>query len=1095
MPVRFERAGAKEETMADGGKRQFSIPREADLKLQSIANAAGLTVTFAANGTVFAIEHRDPKATVTINQVLGSPIHGGIGRIYLRVGGRKPFVAELVGPGAKATFAASGAGATWAGRVEGIDFRVALGLHPSELAWFWDIDLTGQGEIPCDVVFVQDIGLGPRGFLMNSEAYVSQYLDHHVAAHPQFGSMIMSRQNLSQAGKFPWVAHGCLQGARSFATDALQVFGPNFRVSGALAQAFGTDLPNIRQQHEVACVALQSPAATLSGTSEARFTFFGLFEPHHPEASGGADISRLNNVAALHGDIAQAAVPELSAPPRSLLQDAAPLPVASLDIAAIGKLYPARTAEEWQDGALLSFFVPEGEQNRHIVLAAKERQVPRRHGALLRSGHSMKLDDATLCSTAWMHGVFSAQLTIGNTSFHKLFSVSRDPYNLTQGSGLRILVDIGEGWHLLTVPSAFDIGLSDARWIYRLRDRTIIVHAIAAGDAPAMQWRVTVEGAACRFLVFGHVAMGERDYEQTGTIDVDVNVKRISLRPGADWLWGQTYPEAAYHLVTSTPEAVEAIGGDELIYRDGQARGGAYIALRSTPTTDLVFAVTGSMTSAAEGETLAQRFIAGPDADSLLKPARQFWSHVTRDLHLEGSGADVEAQDLLLPWLAHDAMMHLTVPHGLEQYTGAAWGTRDVCQGPIELMLALEHDAEVKDILLTLFGEQSQAKGDWPQWFMLDPYPYIRAGDSHGDVIVWPLKALCDYVEATGDLAILDEKTPWRDEKNARTAETATIAGHVDKLLETVLASFIPGTNLVRYGEGDWNDSLQPADPHLRDWMVSSWTVALLYEQVVRYSAILKRIGQADRGAELSDLPAKMRADFNRHLIRDGVVAGYGLFDPAHDGVELLLHPSDTRTGLSYSLIPMTQAIIGGLFTHDQARHHLSVISEHLLLPDGAHLMDRPVAYNGGPEKLFRRAESASYFGREIGLMYVHAHLRYCEALAKHGEAQKVWDQLALVNPIAITGRLPNASLRQRNTYFSSSDAAFLDRYAASAEWGRVRAQTIAVDGGWRIYSSGPGLYTRALVELVLGRRRHFGERVARPVMAEVLKGSRSSLG
>ena len=37
-------------------------------------------------------------------------------------------------------------------------------------------------------------------------------------------------------------------------------------------------------------------------------------------------------------------------------------------------------------------------------------------------------------------------------------------------------------------------------------------------------------------------------------------------------------------------------------------------------------------------------------------------------------------------------MIHLTVPHGLEQYTGAAWGTRDVCQGPVEFLLALEHD-------------------------------------------------------------------------------------------------------------------------------------------------------------------------------------------------------------------------------------------------------------------------------------------------------------------------------------------------------------------------------------------------------------------
>ncbi len=57
----------------------------------------------------------------------------------------------------------------------------------------------------------------------------------------------------------------------------------------------------------------------------------------------------------------------------------------------------------------------------------------------------MMLDEDLLCATAWMHGVFGAQLTIGNTSFHKLFSVSRDPYNITRASGLRMLAELEEG--------------------------------------------------------------------------------------------------------------------------------------------------------------------------------------------------------------------------------------------------------------------------------------------------------------------------------------------------------------------------------------------------------------------------------------------------------------------------------------------------------------------------------------------------------------------------------------------------------------------------------------------------------------------------
>ena len=43
----------------------------------------------------------------------------------------------------------------------------------------------------------------------------------------------------------------------------------------------------------------------------------------------------------------------------------------------------------------------------------------------------------------------------------------------------------------------------------------------------------------------------------------------IHVPPRSRSLWGQRYPDAAYHLVTSTPDAIEAIGGDELLYADG----------------------------------------------------------------------------------------------------------------------------------------------------------------------------------------------------------------------------------------------------------------------------------------------------------------------------------------------------------------------------------------------------------------------------------------------------------------------------------------------------------------------------------------------
>jgi cellobiose phosphorylase len=248
--------------------------------------------------------------------------------------------------------------------------------------------------------------------------------------------------------------------------------------------------------------------------------------------------------------------------------------------------------------------------------------------------------------------------------------------------------------------------------------------------------------------------------------------------------------------------------------------------------------------------------------------------------------------------------------------------------------------------------------------------------------------------------------------------------------------------------------------------MASSWTVALLYQQVIRYAGILERAGQVRDAAGLAELAGRMREDFTRHLMPDGTVAGYALFKPEGGEPEWLMHPRDRRTGLRYSLIPMTRSMLAGLFTPEQARHHLALIREHLLFPDGARLMDQPVPYRGGQQVNFQRAESASFFGREIGLMYAHSHLRYCEAVELLGDVDTARKLMRLVNPITVTEDLPQASLRQRNVYFSSSDAAFRDRAQASAEWGRVRDGTVPLDGGWRVYSSGPGIFTRLALRL-----------------------------
>jgi CRISPR-associated protein Csx3 len=311
---------------------------------------------------------------------------------------------------------------------------------------------------------------------------------------------------------------------------------------------------------------------------------------------------------------------------------------------------------------------------------------------------------------------------------------------------------------------------------------------------------------------------------------------------------------------------------------------------------------------------------------------------------------------------------------------------------------------------------------------------------------------------------------------------------HIERALALIQKRVIPGTALAAYGHGDWNDSLQPADPVMRERLCSAWTVTLHCQTLKALAHGLRAIGRATDAARFEQQSQAVQRDFQRLLLADGVLTGYALF--AADGQpSYLLHPSDRTTGVHYSSLAMIHAIIEDMLTPAQTREHLQLIETYLSAPDGVRLFDRPMPYHGGPQRLFQRAESATFFGREIGLMYMHAHLRYAQALAHVGEADRLFRALCQANPIGIRALVPSATPRQANCYYSSSDAAFADRYQASAEYERISRGDIALDGGWRVYSSGAGIALGLIVRRFLGLSLEADALSVDPVIPSALNG------
>jgi cellobiose phosphorylase len=381
--------------------------------------------------------------------------------------------------------------------------------------------------------------------------------------------------------------------------------------------------------------------------------------------------------------------------------------------------------------------------------------------------------------------------------------------------------------------------------------------------------------------------------------------------------------------------------------------------------------------------------------------------------------------------------------------------------------------------------------GDWPQWFtFFDRDRHIRADDAHGDIVFWPVLVLAQYLITSGDTGILDEPVRFFDSKDPPEGESATVWQHALRALALIEKRVIPGTALAAYGHGDWNDALQPADPVLRESMCSAWTVTLHFQTLTRLAEALRAIHRPQEAMPLESAAQLVKKDCQRLLLVDGVLAGYAQFESPTQ-VRYLLHPRDEATGIKYSALAMIHAILEDVLTPEQAREHLRLIDLHLTGPDGVRLFDRPMPYHGGPQRIFQRAETATFFGREIGLMYTHAHLRYAQALAHVGNAEGFFKALGQANPIAIESLVPTATLRQSNCYYSSSDAAFEDRYQASDGYQRIAEGTIALDGGWRVYSSGAGIALGLIFRCLLGISCEAERLRVDPVMPPSLDGLR----
>ncbi|MGM7702753.1 GH36-type glycosyl hydrolase domain-containing protein [Pseudalkalibacillus sp. Hm43] len=1035
-----------------------------------IQNGA-LTFTFLKSGDLFQCSH----SSTMINQILTNPIDGSLNNLYLRI--HRPDAIKsypLTGIQSDSEMFVAEDQIKWSGSVENISYEVLFTLTDAGI-WFWDVNLNGTG-VEVDLIYGQDLGLADRGAVRSNEAYMAQYTDHTVYEHDERGYVVCSRQNQPQGTGFPYVQQGSLNKVKGFSTDGFQFFGTSYRETNEPKALHKPMLANEIYQYEFAYIALQSERIQLNG--EDQIVFYGMFKENHPDAVTelefedelNATWNRIGNKAAT----TFTEVDHVSLSPKF----GAPLHTVELSEEDINELYPHRKHEEIENGKLLSFFT---DTHEHVVLKEKEKLVERPHGHILMTGHNDRLKDDVLSTTSYMTGVFNSQLVIGNTSFNKMMTNTRNALNILKTSGQRIYIEKDGKFQLLAMPSLFEIGFNYTRWFYKTEDDTILITNFTAVDKPEVRLQVqSSKGKSYRFLLTNQVTMNNNEYEVPFVVEQTGQTILYTSDENADN--AKVFPDLSYRLQLDGAEF--SLTDESIFSSDFEANSASLSVLEIRDTSDWTVTIHGSL----YGENLDS---APKDFKQETEKYRQFLAKVMNGFKLSSAkekNNQIEKLNTLSWWYTHNMLVHFSVPHGLEQYGGAAWGTRDVCQGPTEYFLATQNYETVREIIHTVYSHQFAEDGSWPQWFMFDKYFKIQANESHGDIIVWPLKVVSDYIRATGNYDILQTKMPYTRKQGFEfTEDQERLSDHIRKQVSYIKAHFLHDTFLSSYDDGDWDDTLQPANEQLKKYLVSSWTVALTYQVIHQLSIALEKVDPQE-AQEMKALATGIKKDFDHHLLQSDVLPGF-LYLENKDNPEKMIHPTESKTGIDYRLIPMNRSIISELFTQEQAESHYRLIKDHLYCPDGVRLMNRPAVYSGGVSKQFKRAEQAANFGREIGLQYVHAHIRFIEAMAKMGHAEEVWKGLDVINPIGLKEVVPNAELRQSNTYFSSSDGKFNTRYEAQERFDELRKGTVPVKGGWRIYSSGPGIYMNQLISNALGIRQENGNLIIDPVLTDELDG------
>ncbi len=440
-----------------------------------------------------------------------------------------------------------------------------------------------------------------------------------------------------------------------------------------------------------------------------------------------------------------------------------------------------------------------------------------------------------------------------------------------------------------------------------------------------------------------------------------------------------------------------------------------------------------------------------------LSQVRTAWKSLERfwDEHIGGIQVKTpdHALDLLVNrWLPYEALSCRLWGRTAFYQSSGAFGFRDQLQ---DVMAFLYTRPEIARQQILEAARHQFEEGDVLHWWHPPGGQGIRSHIT--DNMLWLPYVTAQYVQITGDRAILDEQVPFLSAEPLKPGEherygefpsgrTGTVLEHCRRAIAKGSTSGPHGLPLM--GDGDWNDGMNNVGA--KGLGESIWLGWFLFATLMDFARVCDMVSSADDAEVYRQNAEKLRAALEASAW-DGNWYRRAYYD---DGKPL---GSIQNRDCQIDSISQSWSVISHAAEPEKARQAMESLYQRLVLKDqGLVLLLTP--------PFDRTIRDPGYIKgylpgtRENGGQYTHAAIWAIWAFAELGDTERAYELFNLINPIHHTDTAEKAARYTAEPYVIAADV-----YSAPAHLGHA---------GWTWYTGSASWMLRLAVEKILGLQR-----------------------